>query len=160
MQEQRLRMLREMPLLGAVRNDILALLLDHAAERSLKAGEVLFAEGDPGETMYLLESGELEVFRRRDGTDYRISRLHVGDCVGEMSFVDLGPRSASVVAATDAQVLELTHGAVLQLYERDLEQFALIQMNMAREMSRRLRLADDAGYWGTVQLTAPRETAR
>ena len=93
--------------------------------------------------MYLLESGELEVFRRRHNADYLISRLCAGDCVGEMSFVDLGPRSASVVAATHAQVLELTHGAVLQLYERDLEQFALIQMNMAREMSRLLRAADD-----------------
>ena len=144
MQEQRLRMLREMPLFGGVRNDVLELILDHAAERSLAAGEVLFTEGDPGETMYLLESGELEVFRRRQNADYLISRLCAGDCVGEMSFVDLGPRSASVVAATHAQVLELTHGAVLQLYERDLEQFALIQMNMAREMSRRLRLADDA----------------
>ena len=144
MQEPRLRMLREMPLFGGVRNDVLELILEQAAERSLAAGEVLFTEGDLGETMYLLESGELEVFRRRQNADYLISRLHVGDCVGEMSFVDLGPRSASVVAATDAQVLELTHDAVLQLYERDLEQFALIQMNMAREMSRRLRLADDA----------------
>lgn len=147
MQEQRLRMLREMPLLGGVRNDVLELLLDHAAGRSLVPGETLFTEGDPGETMYLLESGELEVFRSRHGADYPINRLHAGDCVGEMSFVDLGPRSASVVAATDAQVLELTHDALLQLYERDLEQFALVQINMAREMSRRLRLADDARDW-------------
>jgi CRP/FNR family cyclic AMP-dependent transcriptional regulator len=150
MQEQRLRMLREMPLLGGVRNDILALLLEHAAVRSLVAGETLFNEGDPGETMYLLESGELQVFRRRHDTDYPINRLHAGDCVGEMSFVDLGPRSASVVAATDAQVLELTHGALLQLYQQDLEQFALIQINMAREMSRRLRLADDARDWSRL----------
>ncbi|MGB5735104.1 MAG: cyclic nucleotide-binding domain-containing protein [Thiohalocapsa sp.] len=144
MQKQRLGMLREMPLFGGVRNDVLELIVDHAAERSLAAGEVLFTEGDPGETMYLLESGELEVFRRRHSADYPMSRLHAGDCVGEMSFVDLGPRSASVVAATPARVLELTHGALLRLYEQDLEQFALIQMNMAREMSRRLRLADDA----------------
>ena len=145
MQEKRLRMLREMPLLGGVRNDVLELLMDHAAERSLAPGDVLFTEGEPGETMYLVESGELEVFRRRHSADYPISRLHTGDCVGEMSFVDLGPRSASVVAATDAQVLELTHDTVLQLYQQNLEQFALIQMNMAREMSRRLRLTDDAG---------------
>jgi len=147
MQEQRLGMLREMPLLGGAKDDVLELLLNHAAERSLVAGETLFTEGDLGETMYLLESGELEVFRRRHSADYPIRRLHAGDCVGEMSFVDLGPRSASVVAATDAQVLELTHEALLQLYEQDLEQFALIQINMAREMSRRLRLADDAGSW-------------
>jgi CRP-like cAMP-binding protein len=103
MQEQRLRMLREMPLFGSVRNDVLELILEQAAERSLAAGEVLFTEGDLGETMYLLESGELEAFRRRQNTDYLISRLRTGDCVGEMSFVDLGPRSASVVAATHAR---------------------------------------------------------
>ena len=133
-----------MPLLGGVRDDVLGLMLDDARERLLAAGDVLFEEGDPGETMYLLEAGELEAIRRRQAVDHRLSRMHAGDCVGEMSFIDLGPRSASVVAVTDARVLELTHGSVLRLYESDLEQFALIQMNMAREMSRRLRAADDA----------------
>ncbi|MGB5830745.1 MAG: cyclic nucleotide-binding domain-containing protein [Thiohalocapsa sp.] len=146
MQQERLRMLREMPLLGGVRDDVLELLLDDAAERHLAAGEILFHEGEPGGTIYLLEAGELAAIRRRLGLDHWLGRMHAGDCVGEMSFIDLGPRSASVVAVTDAQALELTHSSVLRLYESDLEQFALIQMNMAREMSRRLRGADDARY--------------
>lgn len=147
MQTWRLNMLREMPILGGVRDDVLALLIDDAAERRLAPGEVLFEEGAAGDTMYLIEDGELVVLRRRDSADCLLNRLGVGDCVGEMSFIDLGPRSASVVAATEARVLELTHGTLLGLYERDLEQFALIQMNMAREMSRRLRAADDSSTW-------------
>jgi CRP-like cAMP-binding protein len=56
--------------------------------------------------------------------------------------MDLCPRSASVRADDDCQALELSAAALLGLFERDPEQFALIQMNMGREVCRRLRAAD------------------
>ncbi len=143
MLEERLRMLRKMPILGGVRDDVLTLIMQGAKERRLAAGEVLFEEDALGEAVYLIESGEVVAVRNRDNADYPLNRLGAGDSVGEMSFIDMGPRSATVIAVVDSKLLELTHDTFLQLYRRDMEQFALIQMNMAREMSRRLRAADD-----------------
>jgi CRP/FNR family cyclic AMP-dependent transcriptional regulator len=143
MLEERLRMLRDMPILGGVRDDVLVLIQERTVERRLAACEVLFEEGEPGEAVYLIEDGEVVAIRHRDHADYPLNRLRSGDSVGEMSFIDMGPRSATVIAVVDTKLLELSHDTFLQLYRQDMEQFALIQMNMAREMSRRLRAADD-----------------
>ena len=60
-----------------------------------------------------------------------------------MALIDLLPRSASVLAVKDCIAIALSPDSVTHLAERNLEQFALIQMNLARELSRRLRIADD-----------------
>ena len=72
-----------------------------------------------------------------------IVRMGKRDCFGEMALIDLFPRSASVMALSDCTAIALSPDAVHQLSERNLEQFALIQMNLGRELSRRLRVADD-----------------
>ena len=144
MLERRLRLLQEMPILGGIREDTLDVLLGTVNELTVPAGEYLFRENDPGDAMYVLEAGHVAILKRWQGIDYRLNELQVGDCIGEMSFIDLGRRSASVLAMSDLTLIELTHASILDLYERDLEQFAIIQMNIGRELSRRLRLADEA----------------
>jgi len=53
------------------------------------------------------------------------------------------PRSASVKAIEDCSAIELRPDHLMRLFERDVEQFALIQMNMGREVCRRLRATDE-----------------
>lgn len=60
-----------------------------------------------------------------------------------MALLDLFPRSASVLATSDCTAIALSSDGIYHLYEKDLEQFALIQMNIAREISRRLRLINE-----------------
>ena len=62
---------------------------------------------------------------------------------GKMALMDLHPRSASVHAVDACRAIEIRPGDLYELYERDCAQFALIQMNMGREICRRLRAADD-----------------
>ena len=57
--------------------------------------------------------------------------------------MDMRHRSASVVAVESCNAIELSGASLFGLYEKDLEQFTLIQMNMGREVSRRLREADE-----------------
>ena len=72
-----------------------------------------------------------------------LSRLQRGDCVGEMAVLDLMPRSAAARADRRCVALEITRRCLAELYQRDPEQYAIIMMNMGREVSRRLRKADD-----------------
>lgn len=72
-----------------------------------------------------------------------LRELGPGDCFGEMAMIDFAPRSASVQALAPCRAFALSIARLHRLYEQDLEQFALIQMNLSRELSRRLRVTMD-----------------
>jgi CRP-like cAMP-binding protein len=72
-----------------------------------------------------------------------VQALSVGDCFGEMAVMDHCHRSASVHAVDDCTAIRISSGDLYRVYGQDLKQFALIQMNMGREVSRRLREAND-----------------
>jgi len=135
--------LQRMPVFGALGEDTLHFLLDEAREVSLGAGQFFFREGDRAESMYVLEMGRVAVLKGWRGNEFLLHYLEAGDCFGEMALLDLFPRSASVQAAADCTAMELRCSDLHRLFERDAEQFALIQMNIGREISRRLRLVDD-----------------
>lgn len=139
----RIATLQQMPLFGGISEDALRFLLGVCATTRVARGEFFFREGDPGESMFVLEAGSVEVRKVQGGMESVLCRLDRGACFGEMALIDLSPRSASVQALEDCSGFEIFAASLFELYEHDLEQFALIQMNMARELSRRLRLADE-----------------
>ena len=142
MDETRIAALQGTPLFGAIRADVLDGLL--ASARTVHVGKdaFFFRERDPAESMFVLERGEVEILRHWEGKRYSLGHLRAGDFFGEMALLDLLPRSASILALEPCEAIELSTASLLKLYETDLEQFALIQMNIARELSRRLRDVD------------------
>ena len=143
MRARRIELLHGMPIFGAIRDDALHFLLEQAREVAVPAGECFFRENDQATSMFVLEAGSAVVIKGWQGNDITLHRLGAGDCFGEMALMDLFPRSASVRAVDDCQAIELTAGDLLRLFERDAEQFALIQMNIGREVCRRLRATDE-----------------
>jgi len=139
----RVELLQGMPIFGALRDDALECLLEGAPIVSRAAGEFFFREGDEALSMFVLEQGTVEVLKRWQDRLFALHRLGAGDCFGEMALMDLFPRSASVRATESSRAIEITPAALQRLYERDVEQFALIQMNIGRELSRRLRATDE-----------------
>ena len=143
MQPVRLELLQRMPIFGAIRDDALLFLLAQAREVSVAAGAYFFHENDQANSMFVLESGGVVVFKSWQGRDVVLNHMQAGDCFGEMALMDLCPRSASVRAETDCVAIEFGSGDLMRLFERDAEQFALVQMNMGREVCRRLRATDE-----------------
>ena len=72
--------------------------------RMLRAGEVLFAEGDAPTGAYLIEAGELEMSTVVRGRRLVLSRLRAGELVGEMAVFDGGPRSTTAIALVDSEL--------------------------------------------------------
>jgi CRP-like cAMP-binding protein len=104
---------------------------------------VIFREGEAAKEMFVVLHGELEVRKRgRDGNDTRIATLRPGDVGGEMALIDIQPRSAGVRALGPAALVVLTHSDIASLYRDDPEAYTIFIMNIAREISRRLRHAD------------------
>ena len=75
-------------------------------ERTLAPGETVFDEGDAGEHLYVIQSGEIEITRERLGGHQAVARLGPGDFFGELSVVAGQPRSARAVAVNTTRVLE------------------------------------------------------
>jgi uncharacterized membrane protein len=100
------------------------------------AGQAVFNVGDPGDSLYLIRSGEVEVFFKND-TGERIVLEHGrrGDFFGELSLLDGGPRTASVVATKEMEALRLER--------RDLDEFLrrspAAALDLLTVMGRRLR---------------------
>ncbi len=153
MNPSRIRLLQAMPLFGGIKDEALGFLVERATSITVPQGQFFFREGERGEAMYVLEEGEVAVVKVWEGRGYVLKRMSRGDSFGEMALVDLFPRSASVKATVDARAMELDGGLLLKLYERDLEQFTLIQMNIAREISRRLRVADERIFRAKMDVT-------
>ncbi len=136
--------LREVGLFGALSDEV----LDHLT-RALKTmrvgpGDTVFREGDTkAREMYVVLEGEMEVFKRsRRGRDMRVAILGPSDCFGEMSLIDLQARSATVRALAPSRLIRVTSEDMDQLYRHDLKSYTLIILNIARDLSRRLRVTD------------------
>jgi len=156
MKEARIELLQRMPVFGGIRTEVLQFLLGLCPIVSVATNEFFFRESDNGDSMFVLEIGKVAVLKSWEGEDYLLRTLREGDCFGEMALIDHCPRSASVRAVEDCSAIQISAANLYRLYAQDLKQFALIQMNMGREVSRRLRDADNMLFG--VKLTAPHES--
>lgn len=70
----------------------------------VEQNEFLIREGEESNTMYYLSSGTMAVFKIKGGTEQQIGTIYSGELVGEMSFLDDQPRSASVKAMSECEL--------------------------------------------------------
>jgi len=106
----------------------------------LPRGAVLFREGDPSESFYIIISGRLEVVLSNSGGQARqINELAQGDCAGEMGAFTGAPRSATVVASRDSELLEFSRSEFDDL-TRSYPQFMRSMMGLLIERLERAYL--------------------
>lgn len=73
----------------------------------LAPGDTLIYEGEEEKSVYIVKSGELEVFIHRDNKNKTIGQIHPGEFVGEMAYLNNDVRSANVIAKTDVELIEI-----------------------------------------------------
>jgi CRP/FNR family cyclic AMP-dependent transcriptional regulator len=135
--------LASIPILGGLPDRVLNRIVDVAQVLAIAPGTEVFAEGDPAHGMYVVRQGQLEICKRgRSGAEFCLAVLKPGDCVGEMSLIDIQNRSATARALGPTALYVLDHAIIAKLYHTDLEVYTLLMLNIAREISRRLRCAD------------------
>jgi CRP/FNR family cyclic AMP-dependent transcriptional regulator len=151
MGDARISLLQRMPVFGGICEDILKFLLELSPLVSVPQSQFFFHQGDRADSMFVLERGKVAILKTWQGREYLLQHRHAGDCFGEMALIDLCPRSASVLAVEDCAAIEVSSTTLYRIYEKDLEQLALIYMNMGREVSRRLREADERLFQAKVE---------
>ncbi|MCP3907225.1 MAG: cyclic nucleotide-binding domain-containing protein [Oceanicoccus sp.] len=150
--EERIHLLQSMPFFGAINDNSVALILGQSETFKVVAGDYFFHQGEKGDSLYLIEQGRTVIFKQHDAKEYILRYAEDGDCFGELALIDFTPRSASVRAETDCTAIKIPSSALLSLYQQDPEQFLIIQMNIGREVSRRLRASDDR--WFQLQIAS------
>lgn len=132
---------RGAPLFAALDDDAASALRASMVERRLTRGQVLFAEGEPGEKLYLIESGKIKLGQTAaDGRESLIAVLGAGEMLGELSLFDPGPRTATAVALTNCKVLSLSHEALLPWLVGRPD----MAVSLLASLARRLRRTNEA----------------
>ena len=128
---------------GGLSDASLDLLVSMLVERHIDPGTTIFAEGEPGRSMFIVHAGHLVVSKLGDsGRSIRMSDLGPGDFFGEMTLIEMQDRSATVVAQTATLLYELTARSLYTCYKADIHAYVLVMQNINRELCRRLRRAD------------------
>jgi CRP/FNR family cyclic AMP-dependent transcriptional regulator len=104
------------------------------------AGQTIFNLGDPGHALYIVRSGEVEIFVKNDqGEKVVLETTRPGEIFGEVSLLDDGPRTAWVTAISDVEVLRLDRAH----FEDYVRQHTPAALNLLSVAARRLRKSDE-----------------
>jgi CRP-like cAMP-binding protein len=107
----------------------------------VRKGDVIFSEGEPGDSLYIVLSGKVKIGRRAvDGRQNLIAIMGPSDMVGELSLFDPGPRTATATAVTDSRLSRLRKQSLRPWLTNRPE----IAEQLLRVLARRLRRTNDA----------------
>lgn len=135
--------LRTVPIFGGLEDAELERLWSYTEVQRHAAGETILRQGELAKEMFVLLDGEVEIVSG-DGTDAQVlGRLKKGDCFGEMAIIDIQPRSASVRALTAVSLMVIGFDDLIRVYQFNMQTYTIIVLNIAREISRRLRRANE-----------------
>jgi NTE family protein len=125
--------LQRVSLFAGLAPEVLESLAERLKHIDLERGETLFREGEPGGSLYLVESGEVRVLSH--GGRREIRRFGPGAHVGEMSLIDPAPRSATVIAGCDSRLWQLSSDD----FDALCKAHPNVQKQVAIALARRLR---------------------
>ena len=101
--------------------------------------EMIITEGKSNDRVFFLIDGQVAVIKN----DVILTHFGEGDAFGEMEVLDIMPSVASIKTVSPVTVMSISNKALRVIYNMDVKIFALIIMNLARDLSRRLRKADE-----------------
>ncbi len=109
----------------------------------LAAEKFLFQEGELSQSMYLLQEGQLIVTRKDGEEQVILGYIHKGELVGELSFMDQAPRSATVRAVTDCKLVQIPQKTIEEVLKAQppwLEVFIKTLVGRLRETNKRVKI--------------------
>ena len=130
-------LLVQIPLFQGLSDEDREALGERLAEKRFLAGEVVFAQGDRGSSMYVVQSGAVQIFLpgKEGSSTVPLKDIRTGEYFGELAIFDDKPRSASVRAVVDTVLLELTR----EVLAEHLGRSKTAAMTILSEMAERLR---------------------
>lgn len=110
-----------------------------AVAKIYKPGQVLFTEGQPSNSIFIVKRGAISIRKMKGRNFVEVAKIQSGEVIGELSFFDRQPRSATAVALIEVEVMELPFDAMEKIYAQIPDYLKTIVAAMAE----RLRKANE-----------------
>lgn len=121
-------------------------------EKEISIDTHIVREGEPGNSFFIIAHGEVEVIKGASPETPKGKQLAIlkkNDFFGEMSLLECRERSASVIAKTPTKLWELKGTDLFHLFEKAPDQYAIIILNIARDIARRLHHLNEVYIYQT-----------
>ncbi len=139
--DARWKFLCSVPLFAGMDDAELEQLTSRLKRRSFVAGQTIFFQGDPGDALYIIESGQVRIYvHGEDGQEVSVVLYGPGDLFGELSLLDRQPRSATATAMEDTALLVMSADD----FYRHLRSSHQLALNLMLALSTRLRETTEA----------------
>jgi CRP-like cAMP-binding protein len=109
------------------------------SQLAFSAGDRIFAQGDLGTEMFIIQEGEVHIVKHIGGEQHILSRLEKGDFFGEMALLEAMPRTADAVAVTEVRVVAINGSRFDEMLRKNPE----VAVRIIRKYSKRLREANE-----------------
>ncbi len=131
--------LHKISLLGGLNDVQLETVFGELRTLSYKKDDVIFKQGSQPTFIYIVLNGQVKTFSDYKGTTLELLVIEPGQCFGQTSLIGIQPHSVTAVAMENCEVLVLSSESLLNLFEKDMELYSMLVLNIARETSRNLR---------------------
>lgn len=135
---ERIAKLKDVPLFAQLNKRELSTVGRLLHEREFKAGEVIFDEGEEGQALYVVFSGEV-IIARKSRPDTPLAELGPGDFFGDLALIDSAPRAAQARAGKDCLLGVLFRADFHSIRETDPRTGSRLYQQLARHVGRLLR---------------------
>lgn len=132
------KLIKSVPFLRGLSNAACSALARQAREQNFKSGKLIFREGSPGATLYIIRDGEVEIYKGAGKNAVTLARRGPGAFFGEMGILENAKRSASVRALGDVSLIEVPGPIVI----KTLLEHPKVLIETTRLLSRELRVSD------------------
>lgn len=130
-------MVRRAPLFAALDDEAQQALLAQMSSSRLERGDILFREGDQGDTLYVIGEGKVKLGRTSsDGRENLIAILGPGEMFGELSLFDPGPRTMTATAVAETQLMGLGNESLTTLLSGRPEVSKALLASLAKRLRR------------------------
>ena len=143
--EENKNLLFKASIFSGLTTEQLSSILNTAEEVSFLKGDVIMTEGEEGGELFIVIEGKIQI-EKHAGEDSTIKIAQSekrGMMLGEMSLVDMKPRSATVRADSDLKMVSISRESLAGIFDKDPKVLATISLNIARALSDRLRHSND-----------------
>ena len=135
----RIELLQTIPLFESLERDDLTALANRLREVSVEAGQTVFAQGDEGDSMYVIETGAVDIVAGSGKQKVTVASLFKQQYFGELSLLDGAPRSATAIANRATQLLALDRDDFVEFIKRRPD----AALSIMHEVGERIRATNE-----------------
>ena len=137
--EERLDLLKNASLCLGLNFDEIGEIASHMILCEADSGDVVCKQNDPGDFLYVVCHGAIDVIREEKGESKVIAGIRPGNLLGEIAFIDGSSRSATAVAKTNVTLLQMSQQDFLELMRLNPLLWGSLNLRISRELCKRLR---------------------